>query len=142
MKLAVQPDNNSEGVARLRATFDGMLTDLGLPAQRSSAASTCIRRWTSRPPPIRPARSASEQTPRPPLSTSTARQTTWTTSGLLKPQVEGYRAWSTERGYTPLTVRKMLKDLGQVGLWATAAGLQVTELDEGEAPQPCAWPAA
>ena len=52
-------------------------------------------------------------------------------AGLLEPQVEGYRSWLTERGYTPLTVRNMLKDLGQVGLWATATGLQVTELDEG-----------
>jgi len=52
-------------------------------------------------------------------------------AGLLEPQVEGYRSWLTERGYTPLTVRNMLKDLGQVGLWATVAGLQVTELDEG-----------
>jgi len=33
VKLAVQPDNNSEGVARLRNTFDGMLTDLGLQAK-------------------------------------------------------------------------------------------------------------
>lgn len=33
MKLAVQPDNNNEGVTRLRATFDGMLTDLGLQAK-------------------------------------------------------------------------------------------------------------
>ena len=33
IKLAVQPDNNSEGVARLRHTFDGMLTDLGMHSQ-------------------------------------------------------------------------------------------------------------
>lgn len=31
--LAVQPDNNSEGVARLRAAFDSTLTDLGLHAK-------------------------------------------------------------------------------------------------------------
>ena len=34
------------------------------------------------------------------------------------------------RGYTPLTVRNMLKDLGQLGRWATAEGLQAAELDE------------
>ena len=36
-------------------------------------------------------------------------------AGLLGPQVEGYRAWLEQRGYTPGTVRNMLKDLGQVG---------------------------
>ena len=36
-------------------------------------------------------------------------------AGLLGPQVEGYRAWLAQRGYTPGTVRNMLKDLGQVG---------------------------
>ena len=36
-------------------------------------------------------------------------------AGLLWPQVEGYRAWLAQRGYTPGTVRNMLKDLGQVG---------------------------
>lgn len=51
-------------------------------------------------------------------------------AGLLEPEVEGYRAWLTERGYTPLTVRNMLKDLGQVGLWATVEGLHAAELDE------------
>ena len=35
--------------------------------------------------------------------------------GRLGPQVEGYRAWLAGRGYTPSTVRNMLKDLGQVG---------------------------
>lgn len=30
VKLAVQPDNNAEGLTRLRRTFDSMLTDLGL----------------------------------------------------------------------------------------------------------------
>jgi len=41
-------------------------------------------------------------------------------AGLLGPEVEGYRAWLTGRGYTPQTVRNMLKDLGQVGLWVSA----------------------
>ncbi len=33
VKLAVQPDNNAEGLKRLRHTFDGMLTDLGMHSQ-------------------------------------------------------------------------------------------------------------
>lgn len=33
VKLAVQPDNNSEGLARLRHEFDAMLTDLGLESK-------------------------------------------------------------------------------------------------------------
>jgi hypothetical protein len=37
-------------------------------------------------------------------------------AGELGSQVEGYRSWLTRRGYTPLTVRNMLKDLAQVGL--------------------------
>ena len=37
-------------------------------------------------------------------------------AGRLGPQVEGYRAWLAQRGYTPQTIRNMLKDLGQVGV--------------------------
>lgn len=33
IKLAVQPDNNSEGLKRLRHTFDSMLNDLGMHSQ-------------------------------------------------------------------------------------------------------------
>ena len=43
-------------------------------------------------------------------------------AGLLGPQVEGYRAWLTRRGYTPATIRNMLDDLGRVGLWSSACG--------------------
>ena len=43
-------------------------------------------------------------------------------AGQLAPEVEGYRAWLVERGYTPSTIRNMLKDLGQVGLWLSVAG--------------------
>lgn len=52
-------------------------------------------------------------------------------AGALAPQVEGYRAWLAERGYTTLTARNMLKDLGQVGLWLSRQGLDVADLDEG-----------
>jgi site-specific recombinase XerD len=51
-------------------------------------------------------------------------------AGLLGPRVEGYRAWLAQRGYTSTTVRNMLKDLGQVGQWLSAAGLEVAELSE------------
>jgi len=51
-------------------------------------------------------------------------------AGLLGSQVEGYRAWLLRRGYTPETVRNMLKDLGQLGLWSAAEGLELADLDE------------
>lgn len=51
-------------------------------------------------------------------------------AGLLRPQVEGYRAWLVRRGYTAGTVRNMLKDLGQVGVWLAAEGLKPAELNE------------
>ena len=51
-------------------------------------------------------------------------------AGQLGLQVEGYQAWLTQRGYTPGTVRNMLKDLGQVGLWLSAEGLEAAQLDE------------
>jgi len=54
-------------------------------------------------------------------------------AGLLGPQVEGYQAWLSHRGYTPQTVRNMLKDLGQVGLWLSAEGLEVAQFDEERA---------
>lgn len=51
-------------------------------------------------------------------------------AGLLGPQVEGYRAWLGNRGYTPGTVRSMLKDLGQLGLWLPVEGLEAAQLNE------------
>ena len=50
--------------------------------------------------------------------------------GLLGPEVEGYEAWLTRRGYTPQTIRNMLKDLGHVGRWLADRGLAVSQLDE------------
>jgi site-specific recombinase XerD len=49
--------------------------------------------------------------------------------GVLGPQVEGYRIWLEQRGYTPTTIRHMLKELGQVGRWLSAEGLSPVELD-------------
>lgn len=51
-------------------------------------------------------------------------------AGPLWPYVEGYREWLTQRGYTPGTVRNMLKDIGQVGLWLSGAGLKAADLNE------------
>jgi hypothetical protein len=51
-------------------------------------------------------------------------------AGLLGPEIEGYQAWLTRRGYTPQTIRNMLKDLGRVGRWLAARGLLVSQLNE------------
>jgi hypothetical protein len=53
----------------------------------------------------------------------------------LAPQVESYRAWLAERGYTTLMARNMLKDLGQLGLWLSRQGLDATDLDEKQLKQ-------
>lgn len=50
--------------------------------------------------------------------------------GGLGPQVEGYRAWLVQRGYTPSTVQNMLKEFGQVGRWLTVQELAPGHLDE------------
>jgi site-specific recombinase XerD len=50
--------------------------------------------------------------------------------GGLGPQVEGYEAWLVQRGYTPSTVRNMLKELGQVGRWLMVQELGAGQLDE------------
>ncbi len=49
--------------------------------------------------------------------------------GELGPHVEGYREWLARRGYTPGTVRGMLKDLGEVGRWMSREGLREAQLD-------------
>jgi hypothetical protein len=56
--------------------------------------------------------------------------TTRRRAGSLGLEVEGYRGWLADLGYTPQTVRNMLKDLGQVGRWLGTSGLTVEELDE------------
>ena len=48
--------------------------------------------------------------------------------GVLGVHYEEYRAWLEARGYTPLTVRNLLKELGQVGRWLPVAGLDIAEL--------------
>ena len=49
--------------------------------------------------------------------------------GSLGPFVEGYRARLLELGYTPNTVRGMLKVLGQLGRWMASEGLEPGQLD-------------
>ena len=51
-------------------------------------------------------------------------------AGRLGSEVEGYRAWLAQRGYTPGTVRNMLKDLARVGLWMSTEGLEAAQLNE------------
>ena len=51
-------------------------------------------------------------------------------AGVLATHVQGYRAWLTHRGYTPGTVRNMLRDLGQVGVWLSAEGLDASQFNE------------
>jgi len=49
--------------------------------------------------------------------------------GRLGPFVEGYRVRLLELGYTPQTVRLMLKELGRLGRWMDAEGVEVGRLD-------------
>ena len=51
-------------------------------------------------------------------------------AGALCPQVEGYRDWLTQQGYTQGTIRNMLKDLGQVGRWLREQALKPEDLNE------------
>ncbi len=51
-------------------------------------------------------------------------------AGQLGSHVEGYRVWLSGAGYTPETIRNMLKDLGQLGLWLSSAGLRPDQLDD------------
>jgi site-specific recombinase XerD len=48
--------------------------------------------------------------------------------GRLGPFVEGYRAWLLEAGYTPQTVRAMLKELGNLGRWMDSEGVEIGAL--------------
>ncbi len=48
--------------------------------------------------------------------------------GRLGPFVEGYRVWLLESGYTPQTVRAMMKELGSLGRWMDAEGVEIGAL--------------
>ena len=45
--------------------------------------------------------------------------------GRLGPFVDGYRVWLLEAGYTPKTVRMMLRDLSRLGRWMDAEDVQI-----------------
>lgn len=49
--------------------------------------------------------------------------------GRLGPFVEGYRVWLLEAGYTPQSVRGMLRVLGQMGRWMASEGVAVGRVD-------------
>lgn len=49
--------------------------------------------------------------------------------GRLGPFVEGYRVWLLEAGYTPQTVRGMLKVLGHLGRWMVREEVEVGAVD-------------
>lgn len=49
--------------------------------------------------------------------------------GRLGVYVEGYRVWLLETGYTPQTVRAMLKDLGRLGRWMDAEEVEIGTVD-------------
>lgn len=49
--------------------------------------------------------------------------------GRLGPFVEGYRVSLLTAGYTPQTVRLMLKDLGRLGRWMDANGVEIGAVD-------------
>lgn len=48
--------------------------------------------------------------------------------GALGPWVESYRDWLLAAGYTPQTVRLMLKDVGHLGRWMVSQGIRPGEL--------------
>ena len=48
--------------------------------------------------------------------------------GRLGPFVEGYRVWLLAAGYTPQTVRPMLRDLGRLGRWMGSEDVEVGAL--------------
>ncbi len=49
--------------------------------------------------------------------------------GVLAPFVEGFGSALVSRGYTPGSVRNMLKVLGQLGRWLDATGIELSVLD-------------
>lgn len=51
-------------------------------------------------------------------------------AGQLGPHVEGYRVWLSDAGYTPETIRNMLKELGHVGRWLSSVGLTAGQLND------------
>lgn len=57
--------------------------------------------------------------------------TTRRKSGVLAAEIEPYRQWLLERGFTPSTVRLLLRNLSQLGVWLQEQGLAGTAIDRG-----------
>lgn len=49
--------------------------------------------------------------------------------GRMGPHIDGFRAWLETSGYTPGTVRNMLKEVGHLGRWMDSVGVEAAELD-------------
>lgn len=49
--------------------------------------------------------------------------------GRMGPFIESYRAELLGRGYTPLTVRGLLQQVGALGRWMAANGIEPADLD-------------
>lgn len=52
-------------------------------------------------------------------------------AGPLAPYVDGYRLGLVERGYTPQSIRAVLKGIGQLGRWMSVNGVEPGELSAG-----------
>lgn len=50
--------------------------------------------------------------------------------GRMGPHIEGLEVWLLEAGYTPGTVRNMLKDVGHLGRWMTGEDVELSGLNE------------
>lgn len=55
--------------------------------------------------------------------------TTRRKSGVLADEIEPYRQWLVGRGHTPETIRLMLRELSQLGLWLAAHDLPGSSID-------------
>jgi site-specific recombinase XerD len=52
-------------------------------------------------------------------------------SGRLEPFIEGFRTHLLDAGYTPGTVKNVLKDVGRLGRWMADADIEPSRLDDG-----------
>jgi site-specific recombinase XerD len=55
--------------------------------------------------------------------------TTRRKSGVLTAEIEPYRQWLFERGFTPASARHLLRNLSQLGVWLQERGMTETVID-------------
>lgn len=55
--------------------------------------------------------------------------TTRRKSGVLTAEIEPYRQWLLQQGFTPATVRLLLRNLSQLGVWLQERGMSGTGID-------------